>query len=364
MIPLSKPLTDDSEIKNVMEVFKSGMLASGEWVSRFEDEFREYVGTKYAVATSNGTVALDIALKALDIKEGDEVVVPDFTFIATANSVLFQNALPIFADIDEKSFNIDPDDVMSKITSKTRAIIGVHLFGHPFNVNAIKEICEDHGLFLIEDCAQAHGAEYRGQKAGSFGDIGCFSFYATKNMTTGEGGMVTTSDEELKRRLGLIINHGQSQKYLHTSLGYNYRMTNIQAAVGVAQLEKLNGFNAARIKNAEYLNSHLKVPGLITPFKGDNVKHVYHQYVVKIEDSFPMKRDAFVEHLFKQGIGSAIHYPYPIHLQPLYQKLGYDEDQCSISAEASKTVLSLPVSPASTVEDMKHISQKINLLEE
>jgi perosamine synthetase len=364
MIQLSRPLTDDSETKNVMEVLESGMLASGQWVSRFEEEFRSYVRTKHAVATSNGTVALDIALKALDIKEGDEVVVPDFTFIATANSVLFQNARPVFADIDEKSFNIDPEDVMSKITSKTKAIIGVHLFGHPFDVNAIREICEDHGLFFIEDCAQAHGSMYKGRVAGSFGDMGCFSFYATKNMTTGEGGMVTTSDDRLRERLGLIINHGQSMKYLHTSLGYNYRMTNIQAAIGVAQLKKLDGFNDARIRNADYLNSHLNIKGLVTPFKDDDVKHVYHQYVVKISPKFPLSREGLMDYLSKNGISSAIHYPYPIHMQPLYKGLGYDEEQCSVSSEASKAVLSLPVSPASNIEDMKHISEQINLLEE
>lgn len=364
MIPLIKPITDDLEAKNVIEVLSSGMLASGEWVKRFENEFAGFIGAKYAVATSNGTVALDIALKALNIEAGSEVIVPDFTFIATANAVLFQNARPVFADINERTFNIDPEDVLSKINAKTKAIIGVHLFGHPFDIKAIKDICEDHHLFMIEDCAQAHGAEYNSQRAGSLGDLGCFSFYATKNMTTGEGGMVTTDNEELERRLRLIINHGQSQKYLHTLLGYNYRMTNLQAAIGVAQLQKLDNFNASRIDNADYLNAHLSVPGLITPFKANNVKHVYHQYVIKIKDGFPNKRDNLIDYLAQKGIGSAIHYPYPIHKQPFYKSLGYQDDQCKNADEASRIVLSLPVFPGLTDQDREYICDEINRLGE
>lgn len=362
MISLCKPVIDSQEANNVLEVLNSGILASGEWVKRFEDDFSKYIGTKYAVANSNGTVALDIALKALDLKEGDEVIVPDFTFIATANAVLFQGAKPVFADIDKKTFDLDPDDVIAKITSKTKAIIGVHLFGHPFNVKGIKEICEDHNLFLIEDCAQAHGADYKGKKVGSFGDLGCFSFYATKNMTTGEGGMVTTSNEEIKRRLDLIINHGQSQKYLHTSLGYNYRLTNIQAAIGVAQLEKLDGFNEQRIKNAERLSSDLNVPGLRTPVRDAAVKHVYHQYAVLLEDGFPLMRDQFLDYLSQNGVGSAVHYPYPIHTQPLYKSLGYASEQCPIAMECSKKILSLPVYPGLKDDDMDYIINTINKL--
>ena len=362
MISLCKPIIGDQEANNVLEVLKSGILASGEWVKRFEEEFSRYIGTNYAVANSNGTVALDIALKALDLKEGDEVIVPDFTFIATANAVLFQGGKPVFADIDKETFNFDPEDVTRKITSKTKAIIGVHLFGHPFDGKAIKEICEDHNLFLIEDCAQAHGAEYKGQRVGSLGDLGCFSFYATKNMTTGEGGMVTTSDENIKRRLDLIINHGQSQKYLHTSLGYNYRMTNIQAAIGIAQLEKLDSFNEQRIKNAERLSRNLNVPGLKTPYRDAAVKHVYHQYAILVDDGFPISRDKFLDYLSSNGIGSAVHYPYPIHIQPLYKSLGYADDQCPIARECSKKILSLPVYPGLGDDDIDYIINTINMI--
>lgn len=359
MIPVSKPLLDETEIKNVIAVLKSGMLVSGEWVNNFENAFADYIGTKYAVATTSGTTALDIALKALDIKSGDEIIVPDFTFISTANAVLFQNARLVFVDVNENTFVIDPEDVLEKISSRTKAIIGVHLFGHPFDVRAIQEICEDYNLFLVEDCAQAHGAEYKGEKVGSFGTVGCFSFYATKNMTTGEGGMIVTNNKEVEEKLRVIINHGQSQKYLHTSLGYNYRMTNIQAAIGIAQLSKLEDFNERRITNAEYLNKGLNGP-IKKPHKEKDVRHVYHQYVVKIEDDFPLKRDEFMEYLSDNGIESAIHYPLPIHKQPLYQELGYEEEQCPTATRLSEIVLSLPVHPVLTHDDLRYICKVIN----
>lgn len=359
MIPVVKPLLDEAEIKNVRKVLKSGMLASGEEVNNFENAFAEYIRTEYAVTTTNGTTALDIALKILDIRSGDEVIVPDFTFIAPANAVLFQNARPVFADVDEKTFVIDPKDVLEKINSRTKAIIGVHLFGHPFDVKAIQEICEDSTLFLVEDCAQAHGAEYKGQKVGSFGSVGCFSFYATKNMTTGEGGMVTTNNKELEKKLRLVINHGQSQKYLHTTLGYNYRMTNIQAAIGLAQLRKLKDFNERRIINAEYLNQGLNGP-VQKPYKEKDTKHVYHQYVVKLEEDFPMRRDDFIRYLSDNGIGSAVHYPLPVHRQPLYQELGYERNQCPTATRVSEIVLSLPVHPALTNNNLEYICDIIN----
>ena len=360
-IPIAKPIISEEEIRAVEEVLRSGMLAQGEAVRRFENDFSEYIGVDNAIAVSNGTTALALALKALGIKQGDEVITTPFTFIATANSILFQGAKPVFADIDEKTFNINPDDVLKKITSKTRAILGVHLFGHPFDVEAIQEICECYNLFLIEDCAQAHGAEYNGKKVGSFG-IGCFSFYPTKNMTTGEGGMITTNSNEIAEVCRLLRNHGESRKYLHTILGYNYRMTDIQAAIGIIQLRRLDEFNEKRIKNAEYLNKHLKMKGLNTPYKKNETKHVYHQYVVKIEEDFPVSRDAFMEYLRGRGVGCAIHYPLPIYKQPLYQQLGYRDD-CPIASELANKVLSLPVHPALTEEDLRYIVEVVNNLE-
>ncbi len=363
MIPIAKPIIGEEEIRRVIDVLKSGMLAQGEVVREFEEKFAEYIGCRHAIAVCNGTVALDVALKACGIKRGDEVITTPFSFIATANSILYQGAKPVFADIDERTYNLDPNDVLEKITDKTKAILGVHIFGHPFDVKAIMEICEDYNLVLIEDSAQAHGAEYDGRKVGSFG-VGCFSFYPTKNMTTGEGGMITTNDDSIDEKCRLLRNHGEVSKYNHVELGYNFRMTNIQAAIGLAQLEKLDKLNEIRRSNARYLNKHLKVEGLIKPYEAKNVKHVYHQYVVRVTEDFPMSRDEFVRYLKSRGIGCAIHYPTPIYKQPLYVRLGYGEVRCPIAEEVANSILSLPVHPALTEQDLKYIVETVNSLEE
>ncbi len=363
-IPIAKPIVTDEELKAVDAVLTSGMLAQGERVNEFESLFSNYIGVQNAIAVSNGTVALDLALKAIGIKQGDEVITTPFTFIATANSILYQKAKPVFADVDYKTFNINPKDVLEKITDKTRAIIGVHLFGHPCNVKAIQDICEERDLFLVEDCAQAHGAEYQGKKVGSFG-TGCFSFYPTKNMTTGEGGIITTDDTKITELCRLLRNHGQSSKYFHTILGYNYRMTDIQAAIGIVQLKKLDGFNRKRILNAEYLNKYIRAKGITTPHKENNVKHVYHQYVVKIDGDL-IDRDKYMKYLTNNGIGCAVHYPMPIYKQPLYQELGYTDEnvRCPVAEELVNDVLSLPVHPSLSGEDLKYIVDTINNYEE
>jgi len=365
MIPIAKPMISDGEIQAVTEVLRSGMLAQGRMVAEFEGALSNYIGTRGATVVSNGTVALDIALKSLDIKAGYEVIVPAFTFISTANTVLFQGAKPVFADVDMATFNIDPDDVVERITDKTKAIIGVHLFGHPFDVKELRDICEDHDLYLIEDCAQSIGAAYDGKQTGGFGTLGCFSFYATKNMTTGEGGLVTTGSDELSAKCRLLRNHGESQKYQHTMLGYNYRMTDMQAAIGIVQLKRLGELNESRIRNAAYFNRHLKVSGLRTPHKKKNVTHVYHQYAVVVEDDFPVTRDEFMEYLQGAGVGCAVHYPLPIHKQPLYRELGYVEEdvRCPNAAELSGRILSLPVHPALGAEDLAYIADTINNIE-
>jgi perosamine synthetase len=358
-IPIAKPITTEEELKAISEVLKSGILAQGPSVEKFENDFSKYNNVKKSIAVSNGTVALDLALKASGIKEGDEVITTPFTFIATSNSILYQNARPVFADIDEKTFNINPEDVLEKITDQTKAIIGVHLFGQPFDVKAIHEICNDHNLILIEDSAQAHGAEFEGKKVGSSG-TGCFSFYPTKNITTGEGGIITTDNDKIAELCKLLRNHGQSSKYFHTILGYNYRMTDIQAAIGIVQIRKLDEFNAKRIQNAEYLNKHIHLDGLELPYKENNVKHVYHQYVVKINKT--INRNKFMEYLSSKGIGCAVHYPLPVHKQPLYQKLGYNDEnvKCPVATEVSECVLSLPIHPSLTNENLEYIVEIVN----
>jgi len=358
-IPIARPVIGPDEVAAVSEVLMSGMLAQGEKVAEFEHKFAAYCGVAHAVAVNNGTAALHAALTALGIGPGDEVVVPAFSFIATATAVSMCGARPVFADVDNRTFEIRPDRVRELVGPKTKAVIGVHLFGQPFDVDPIREICEAHNIPLIEDSAQAHGALYHGVKTGNLGKIGCFSFYATKNMITGEGGMVTTNDKVLADKLRLIVNHGQSEKYLHTSLGYNYRMTDISAAIGNVQLKKLDKFNQRRRKNAEYYEANLSAKGIIKPKVADNVQHVYHQYVIQVTKDFPLLRSALMDHLKAKGIGSAIHYPIPIHRQPLYAPVP-DPDPCPTATSLSKIVLSLPVHPSLDTKDLAYICETLN----
>lgn len=357
-IPIARPAIGQEEISAVSAVLESGMLASGERVKEFEQKFADYCGTTYAVAVNNGTAALHAALLAAGIGPGDEVIVPSFTFFATASSVSMCGATPVFADVQETTFNIDPAQVEARITPKTKAVIGVHLFGQPFDAS-VQALCANHNLTLIEDAAQAHGAVCNGVKAGGLGKMGCFSFYATKNMTTGEGGMVTTNDKACADRLRLIISHGQSEKYLHTRLGYNYRMTDMAAALGIVQLKKLDKFNMRRRKNAEYLSANLSVKGLAKPVTATGMQHVYHQYVVRLTDEFCLPRDGFIKYLSSKGIGTAVHYPLPLHQQPLY-KQEYDTDPCPVSTRLASSVLSLPVHPLLDQKELQVICDTIN----
>lgn len=358
-IPIAKPIVSHEEIAAVTEVLMSGMIASGPKVTAFEREFAGLCRASHAVAVSNGTTALHAALLAAGVGPGDEVIVPAFTFFATASSVSMCGAKPVFCDIDEKTFNIDPAGIEPLVTDKTKAVIGVHLFGQPFDVDAVKQACSPRNLTLIEDAAQAHGALYHGEPVGGLSDYACFSFYATKNLITGEGGMVTTNDKASMERLRIIINHGQSEKYLHTRLGYNYRMTDINAAIGLVQLKKLEKFNARRRKNAQYLSSHIRHDGIILPFVADGIQHVFHQYVIRITDEFPMKRQEFMDFLKGKGIGSAIHYPIPLHRQPYYG-FSKGQDPCPVSTKAAAEVLSLPVHPALDGKELAHICETIN----
>jgi len=363
-IPIAKPVLGREELEAVRKVFESGILVQGEKVRLFEEEFAKYVNVKDAVAVANGTMALDAALKALKIGPGDEVITSAFSFIASSNCVLYQGAKPVFADIDLRSFNIDASDVAEKITARTRAIIPVHLFGQPAEMDALKDLAEDHEIALVEDAAQAHGAEYKGQKVGGLGDIGCFSFYATKNMSTGEGGMITTNNSELARRARLIRDHGQTEKYRHVVLGYNYRMTEMCAAVGLVQLRKLEGFIKRRRENAELLTMGIKkITGLTPPYVKNDVRHVFYQYAVRVEDDYPMKRNELARNLTKKGVGVAVHYPVPIYEQPFYKTLGYGQVVCSAVEEVCKRILSLPVHPSVSNEDIAYtvdVLQKIS----
>ncbi|MBI2079576.1 DegT/DnrJ/EryC1/StrS family aminotransferase [Candidatus Micrarchaeota archaeon] len=359
MIPVAKPIIGAEEIESVRTVMESGMLAQGKQVKLFEEQFAEFIGVKHAVAVVNGTVALDLALKALGINAGDEVIVPAFTFIATANSVLFQGAKPVFVDVDQRTFTLDIEDVEKKISNKTRAIIPVHLFGQAADMKALSEVVDGKKISIIEDCAQAHGEKFDGRRVGSF-DIGSFSFYPTKNMTTGEGGMITTNDETVAKRAKLLRDHGQSEKYLHTEVGYNYRLTDIGAAIGIAQLKKLNGWNDVRRKNAEYLNNGIKAGGIIKPYKANYSEHVYHQYVIRITSECRLSRDQFKQELEKLGIGTGVHYPISVHHQPVYKNLGYGNEKHIVSEIVAKEVLSLPVHPSLSEKELSFIATGVS----
>ena len=358
MIPIAKPLLDEDEINAAVEVLRSGNIAEGTRVSLFEQNFKELIGVKHAIAVNSGTSALQIALQAAGVRKDDEVITTSFSFIATANSILYTNAKPIFADISHDTFNIDPDDVLNKITHRTKAILPVHLYGHPAEMKALMEIAEDNDLVLIEDACQAHGAQYHGKKVGSFG-IGTFSFYPTKNMTTGEGGMITTNNPDIDISARMIRSHGSKQRYLHEMLGYNFRMTDISAAMGLIQLKKLAEFNKKRIENAEYLSNGLKnIHEIEIPPIRKGCTHVFHQYTIRITEDCPIKRDTLVERLRDHDIGTGIYYPIPIHKQPFYRKLGYD-DVLFETELAAKQVISLPIHPAVSQKELSYIIKTI-----
>jgi perosamine synthetase len=355
-IPISVPNITDAEKAAVMEVLDSGFLAQGPRTALFEERFAQFCGVKHAIAVSNGTCALQVALLANDVGPGDEVITTPFTFMATANAILFTGATPVFVDIDPETFNINPDLIEAAITPKTKAILPVHLYGQVSDMDPIQAIAARHGLKLIEDACQSIGASYKGAKAGSFG-TGTFSFYATKNLMTGEGGMITTNDDEVAEKCRMIRSHGMKQRYYHEMIGYNFRMMDLQAAIGLVQLERLEGFTAARRFNAEYLNGHIET--VITPKVQEGCEHVWHQYTVKINGS--RKRDDAIKQLNNAGIDVGIYYPIPVHKQKSIQNVIGDVAMPE-SEKMALQVMSLPVHPLLSHEDLFMIAEEVNKL--
>jgi perosamine synthetase len=319
MIPIAAPQIGEEERRAVMAVLDSGQLAQGPVVEAFETEFAAWCGVRHAVAVNSGTAALHLLLLAHGLMDGDEVITSPFTFVASANAALFVGARPVFADIELDTYCLDPTLVEAAISPRTRAIMPVDLYGHPSAIDELREIADRRGLVLIEDACQAHGASIDGKKAGALGVDATFSFYPTKNMTTAEGGMVTTDDDEVAARVRSLRQHGATERYRHEILGYNFRLTDIAAALGRAQLARLDGFNEARRRNAAVLNEGLRgTPGVRLPKERERCKHVYHQYTIRVEQD----RDAMQERLRELGVGTAVHYPIPVHLQPLYRDHG------------------------------------------
>jgi perosamine synthetase len=355
-IKLFEPVIEQEDIEAVIEVLKSGWLAHGPVVETFEQEFARYIGVEHAATVSNGTVALALALKALGVGPGDRVLVPDYTFIASATAAIMIGATPVFVDVDSKTFNISVDDVLQKVEEPgVKAIVAVHLFGHPAEIKALKEIATDKRLLLVEDAAQAHGAEAWGKKVGSFGDAAIFSFYATKNMTMGEGGIVVSNEKSVIEKVKMLRNHGQSARYLHVELGWNFRITSMQAALGRVQLRKLDRLNDLRRQNASYLSSLLsRLEGVEIPYEAPWAKHVYHVYAVKLGTR--NIRDCVQKCMTSNGIEVAVHYPIPLHAQPVFRNMGYAEC-CPTSSALAEKELSLPVHPKLGREELKLVAE-------
>ncbi|MDQ3150060.1 MAG: DegT/DnrJ/EryC1/StrS family aminotransferase [Chloroflexota bacterium] len=354
MIPIARPQMGEEEKQRVWEAMASGSLAQGPRVRELEEQFAAFVGADHAVATSSGTTALHLALLGHGIGPGDEVITVPFTFIASANSILYTGARPVFVDIGERDFCIDPSLIEAALTERTRAIMPVSLYGQPADMDAIAAIAERHGLAVVEDACQAHGAAIGDRRSGTWG-AGTFSFYPTKNMTTGEGGMLTTDDGELAERVRLLREHGMKVRYHHDVIGYNFRMTDIAAAIGLAQLPKLPANNDRRREIAARYDGELR--GVLTPHVRPNVTHVYHQYTLRVN-----QRDAFAEALTNRGVGSAIYYPLPVHRQKPFLALGYGADAMPVTDRLTAQVLSIPVHPSLTDEEVNAVIEAVNAI--
>jgi perosamine synthetase len=323
MIPVAEPLLGEKELEYVTDCVRSGWVSSlGEYVKRFEREFAAYCGVRYGVATHNGTVALHLALAALGIGLGDEVILPTLTFVATANAIAYTGATPVFVDSEPGTWNIDPQAAARATTPRTRAIIAVHLYGHPADMDLLRTLAGQHGVTLIEDAAEAHGARYKGRRVGSLSDVAVFSFYGNKIITTGEGGMVLTDDDALAERCFFLGNQAKQKQnpYWHPEIGYNYRMTNMQAALGVAQLERIDELIAIRARNAVHYQRRLSaLPGLTLPPCAEWAENVYWMYTVLVEDDYGLDRDTLMGLLRQRGIETRPAF-YPIHTLPMYDR--------------------------------------------
>jgi dTDP-4-amino-4,6-dideoxygalactose transaminase len=354
MISIAQPDLTEAEKKAVVEVIESKRLVQGPQVEKFESGFADYIGTKYGIATSSGTTALTISLMALGIKPGDEVITTPFTFIATATSMRICGAKPVFVDVDPRTFNISPEKVEEALTPETKAVMPVHLYGLAADMTEIKALAEKNDIVIVEDACQAHGAKDGDKKVGGIGDTGCFSFYPTKNMTTGEGGIIVTDDQDVENRCRLIRNHGQKARYNYTQWGYNYRMTEFAGAIGNTQLPRLEEFNSKRRLNAKKLSELLS--GIVeTPITPPGKTHVFHQYTIKLQTE--KARDMLKNYLFEKGIQTEIYYPIALH------QIDFLEGRPAGSLENTeallKTVLSLPVHPGLSDDDIELIAQEV-----
>ncbi|WP_277555956.1 DegT/DnrJ/EryC1/StrS family aminotransferase [Halobaculum limi] len=354
MIQLANPVIGDPEREAVLRVLDSGQLADGDEVRAFEREFATFCGAPHAVAATNGTTALHAAFEGLEIGEGDAVITTPFSFIASANSIAHAGATPVFADVEETTLNLDPDRVAEVLEERddVAAILAVHIYGMPADMAPLRELADEYDVYLVEDAAQAHGATYEGETVGNLADAACFSFYPTKNMTCGEGGMITTRHEKVAERAARFCDHGRTVGYEHGFVGHNFRMTSLCAGIGRAQLTRLPEFNEARRANAAYLNDALADAPVETPVEPENRTSVYHQYTVRSDH-----RDLLQSHLADHDVSSAVYYPLPIHQQPAYDHV--DVEMAVAEREADR-VLSLPVHPGLSTDDLDQIAAAVH----
>jgi perosamine synthetase len=369
-VPFYKPWITNQDEKAVSEALKSRWLTGGPIAARFENQFADYVGVKYAVSVNSCTAALHLAMRVLNIRSGDEVIVPDVTFAATANAALFVGATPVFADIDEKTFNISPNDVLNKITPKTKVIIPVHYGGQPCDMKELMEIAQDYKLNIVEDCAHSLGSEYAGKKTGSFGVFGCFSFYPTKIITTLEGGMISTNDENFAKKLHLLREHGMSKSaidreseaswyYDVVDLGYNYRLNELQAALGSSQLNRVEDGIKLRMDAARYYGERMKFNGIVAPYEAARRSHIYHLYVIKVDEGkFGKTRDELFKKLSDNKVGVSLHYT-PLHKLSFYKKFLKNTDKFPVAEQIYRQILSLPLYPTMTENDVDYVVESI-----
>jgi perosamine synthetase len=361
MIPVCRPSISAEELKNVTDCVNTNWIGSmGTYIEEFENQFAEFCGTKYAVTTTNGTTALHLAMAALGIGPGDEVILPTFTMAATLFAVMYTGAKPVLVDSEYDTLNVDTKLIERKITAKTKALLPVHIYGHPCDMDELCRIAKKYNLYLVEDAAEAHGAEYNAKRAGSFGDINCFSFYANKIITTGEGGMVVTDNEEIASRARIIKNLAFSpeKRFYHVGLGYNYRMTNIQASIGLAQLQKAEKFISSRRNNAKTYNSILKdVDSIELPTERAGVKNVYWMYGIRLSKDLKLTKDEMMEKLLQAGVETRSFF-IPMHKQPAFMEW-VDDDRFPVAEDGASRGLYLPSSSDLTLEEIEYVCDSI-----
>ncbi|MGD0451759.1 MAG: DegT/DnrJ/EryC1/StrS family aminotransferase [Candidatus Bathyarchaeia archaeon] len=361
LIPINRPKIGEEEIEAVVRVLRSGMLTSGLGtgpnVSEFEKNYATFAGVRHAVAVNTGTAALHAAMLAAGIGAGDEVILPAFTFVATAEAVVMTGAKPVFADIDPETYNLSPNAIKKAVTKKTKAVVPVDLYGLPADTKPIGEIAAEHGLVVIEDCAQSHGATYQGKPVGFLADLACWSLYAAKNIGTGEGGVVTTDNDDLAEKVRMVRTHGEKVKYTSLMLGTNYRMTEIQAAIGIVQLKRLPEFLAKRTSNAQALNRLLsKSEKIKLPPQLANRTASWYLYTVRIRNATQTQRNNIISELHSKGIGAEVYYPTPVHQMPYYRET-FGQFNLPETEKAANQVLSLPIHPGVTEEQIRFIAE-------